>query len=71
MSIIPEWRKAWRMASVQIGALAVLWIALPAQTQAAVLDIMGIDAHHLPGIVGIAVIIARLIYQPAVRDEAD
>jgi hypothetical protein len=71
MRLVPEWRKAWRMLSVQIGALAVLWVALPAQTQAAVLDLLGIDAQHLPGLVGVAVILGRLIAQPAVRGKAD
>jgi hypothetical protein len=68
MKIIPEWRRAWRMLSVQIGALAVLWVALPAETQAAVLRLVGIDAQHLPGLVGVAVILGRLIAQPRVRE---
>ena len=67
MKIIPEWKRAWRMLSVQIGALAVLWVALPATTQAAVLDLLGIDAKSLPGIVGVAVILGRLIAQPGAR----
>ena len=65
--LIPEWKRAWRMLSVQIGALAVLWVALPATTQAAVLDLLGIDAKSLPGIVGVAVILGRLIAQPGAR----
>ena len=67
MKLIPEWRRAWRMLSVQVGALAVLWVALPATTQAAVLDLLGIDAKSLPGIVGVAVILGRLIAQPGAR----
>jgi hypothetical protein len=68
MKLIPEWRRAWRMLSVQVGALAVLWVALPAETQAAVLRLLGIDAQHLPGLVGVAVILGRLIAQPRVRE---
>jgi hypothetical protein len=64
MKLIPNWRKAWRMLTVQIGALAMLWVALPAATQAAVLEALHIDRQHLPGIVGLAVIIGRLIAQP-------
>jgi hypothetical protein len=67
MQLIPQWRRAWRMLSVQAGALAVLWVALPADTQAAVLDLLGIDARHLPGIVGLAVIVGRLIAQPGIE----
>jgi DNA-directed RNA polymerase subunit H (RpoH/RPB5) len=66
MSIIPGWRSAWRLLSVQVGALAVIWIALPSETQSAVLNILHIDKSYLPGIVGVAVIVARLIAQPGV-----
>ena len=62
--LIPEWRHAWRFLSIQIGAIAVLWVALPADTQAAILDTLHIDRAHLPGILGLAVIVARLIAQP-------
>jgi hypothetical protein len=68
MKLIPEWRRAWRMLSVQVGALAVLWVALPPQTQAAVLELLGIEAQHLPGLLGVAVILGRLIAQPRVRE---
>ena len=71
MKLIPEWRKAWRMLSVQIGALAVLWVALPADTQASVLSLLGIDPKNLPGLIGLAVILGRLVAQPAVRGKAD
>lgn len=71
MKLIPNWRSAWRMLTVQIGVLAVVWVALPAETQAAVLRLLGIDAQHLPGLVGVAVILGRLIAQPAVRGKAD
>lgn len=67
MTLIPNWRRAWRMLSVQIGALALLWIALPAETQAAVLEALHIDKQYLPGILGLAVIIGRLIAQPKVE----
>ena len=50
------------------AALAVVWVALPAETQAAVLDLLGIDARHLPGLVGVAVILGRLIAQPKVLE---
>ena len=69
MKLIPEWRQAWRMLSVQVGALAVLWVALPADTQAAVLGLIGIDQKHMPGLVGLAVILGRLIAQPKLYDD--
>jgi hypothetical protein len=66
--LIPNWRRAWRMLTVQLGALAVVWVALPADTQAAILDTLHIDRSYLPGILGLAVIVARLIAQPSVGD---
>ena len=65
--MIPDWRKAWRLLSVQIGALAVLWIALPESTQEAILKVLHIDRDYLPGIVGLAVIVGRLVAQPGIR----
>jgi hypothetical protein len=68
MKLIPEWRRAWRMLSVQIGALAVLWVALPAETQAAILRMVGISETQLTAVLGVLVIVARLIAQPKVRE---
>lgn len=68
MRLIPEWRRAWRMLSVQIAALAVLWVALPADAQASILGAIGIDAADLPGVLGALMIVARLVAQPKVRE---
>lgn len=68
MKLIPEWRRAWRMLTVQIGALAVVWVALPAETQASLLRLAGLSEDQLPGLVGVLVILARLVSQPKVRD---
>lgn len=70
-NLIPEWQRAWRYLSVQIGALAVLWVAVPADTQAAVLDLLGIDPRHLPGLIGAAVIVGRLVAQPDKREVSE
>lgn len=67
MKLIPEWRRAWRYLTVQIGALAVLWVALPAGTQAAILRVLRIDEADLPGVLGALVIVARLVAQPRAR----
>lgn len=42
--VIPNWRRAWRMASVQLAALAVLFGSLPADAQASILDMIGVPA---------------------------
>ena len=62
--LIPNWRRAWRMVSVQLAALAVLFGALPADTQAAVLDLAGVPANRVPAILGLLILAGRLIAQP-------
>lgn len=71
MALIPNWRASWRMASVRIAALAVLFSALPADQQAALLQLVGIGPERLPGLLGLAVIVARLVSQPATQDPPD
>ena len=69
MTLIPNWRSAWRMASVRISLLAVLFAALPADQQVAILALLGVDAARIPGLLGLAVILARVIDQPRVRGD--
>jgi len=64
---IPNWRRAWRMLSVQIAALAVTWGALPIDTQQAVLALAGVPAERVPALLGVLVLLARLVDQPATR----
>jgi len=64
MSLIPNWRKAWRMASVQLAALAVVFGSLPTDAQGAVLDLVGIPASRVPAVIGVLFLIGRMISQP-------
>jgi hypothetical protein len=64
LSLIPNWRKAWRMLSVQIAALLVVWLALPIDTQAAVLSYVGVSKDSMTGIMGILIIVGRVVAQP-------
>lgn len=66
--LIPNWRRAWRMLSVQVAALAVAWGAMPAETQAAVLEALGIGPERVPAVLGALILLARLIDQPKARD---
>jgi hypothetical protein len=68
MKLIPEWRKAWRMVSVQAMAVAVAaqgaWVMLPPELQSQVPDwgLKAITASILVlGIVG------RLVKQEKVH----
>ena len=37
MKLIPDWRQAWRMLSMRVAFLAVIWGSLPAELQAEIL----------------------------------
>jgi hypothetical protein len=67
MKVIPEWRQAWRLLSVQVASAAVLFGALPAETQAAVLDLVGLPPSRLPAVLGLVMIAGRLWAQPGMR----
>ena len=66
MKPIPNWRRAWRMASVQVAGAAVLFGALPADQQSALLQLLGLAPERMPALLGLAIIVARLIDQPKV-----
>jgi hypothetical protein len=58
---IPEWRDAWRFASVQIAAAAALVGLLAPDQLAALLDWTGIGADRAPLVFGVAFILARVL----------
>lgn len=64
MKLIPQWRRAWRMASVQVATLAVVFGSLPADTQAQVLDLVGVPPGRVPAIIGLLLIVSRIVAQP-------
>ena len=67
--LIPNARSAWRMLSVQIAAVAVLFGALPLDQQAAILALLGVGPERIPSLMGLAFILARVIDQPCVRGD--
>lgn len=67
MALIPNWRQAGRMLSVQIAAAAVLFGALAPDQQAAILALLGVPPERITGFLGLAVILARVIDQPRIR----
>ncbi len=68
MKLIPNASRAWRMLSVQVAALAVIFGALPVDQQSAILSMLGIGPERIPAVLGLAVIVARLVQQPRVND---
>ena len=66
---IPNWRRAWRMLSVQVAAVAVAWGTLPPETQGAMLQAIGIGPERVPAALGALFLLSRLIDQPKTRAE--
>lgn len=70
MNLIPEWRKALRMFSVQAmlvaGAIQGAWVALPAEMQATIPDdwLRGVTVALM--VLGVA---GRLVVQQGVSDD--
>lgn len=65
MTLIPQWRRAWRLFSVQAGVVLLAWGVLPVDQQTAILSLVGIGPERVPAIMGLLVIAGRLIQQPA------
>jgi hypothetical protein len=68
MKLIPEWRKAWKLHSVQLSALgatvAGVWVALPEAQQRAVLEAFGLTDPTWLALGGfVAIVIVRLTAQ--------
>jgi hypothetical protein len=57
---IPEWRQAWRFASVQVASAAAVFGLLPADQQAAVLEWIGLGPERLPLVLGLLFLVSRL-----------
>jgi len=70
MRLIPNYRRAWRMASVQIAAVIAAWAVLPPEAQAAAVALVGVPPDKVPGILAVLLIVARLIDQPKARGDA-
>ena len=68
MKLIPEARRWWRMLSMQFGALALVWLALPAEAQSTVLRMLpGMTEERVAGLLVLLAMIGRLVAQPKVR----
>ena len=64
-TLISEWKRLHRMASVQIASLCAIFGLLPVDQQAALLSMLHIPQERLPAVMGLAFILARLWAQPA------
>lgn len=66
---VPQWKRAWRMFSVQASAVIVAWVALPEAQQQALAGLVGIGPDSVPGILAALAILGRLIDQPRLRED--
>lgn len=69
MKLIPEWRQAWRMASQRFSAAALVWLALPDESQARVLTLLwpSVTAEQVAGLLILLGMAGRLVVQKRVR----
>ncbi len=68
MKLIPNWRRSWRMLSVQVAAGAVAWGTLPVDMQTAILSAVGLGPERIPAVLGALVLLARLVDQPNTKE---
>ncbi len=64
---IPNWKRAWRMFSVQASAVIVAWVTLPTEQQQALAGLVGMSPDAVPGILAALAILGRVVDQPKVR----
>ena len=72
MKLVPQWRKALRMFSVQAmvlaGAIQGAWVALPVEMKASVSDEW---LRYITITLMVAGVVGRLVVQPTVSGEGD
>lgn len=71
LSLIPEWRSAWRMASVVASSLLALLSAIQADVLPLVAPVF--SAEHWPYVSGgfaLAIIVLRLVFQQGLHPAA-
>ena len=68
MKVIPNASRAWRMWSMRVAALAVVFGSLPPDQQAAILSWLGIAPERIPAVLGALFMVTRLVKQPKVGE---
>jgi hypothetical protein len=67
-ALIPNARKAYRMASMWVAALAVIFGSLPPDQQSAILSWLGLAPERIPAVLGVLFIVTRLVNQPKTHE---
>ena len=71
LPLVDNWKDSSSWLTVRLGAACALWGQLPAESQAAALNFIGLSQERLLQVVGIAVIVFRIYKQRKVLTTAD
>ena len=66
MRLIPNWRQAWRMLTMRLALCGIGFGLLPPDTQAAILEAIGVPASRVTAVLGVLFIAGRVVAQPKV-----
>ncbi len=61
--LVENWRDAWKWLSVQGAALIVAWSLVPADMQAALLELLGWSSSQVTAALGVLTLLGRLVNQ--------
>jgi hypothetical protein len=67
MKPVENLSRAWRLFTVQLSAGAIVLGSIPAETQAVMLDAVGVPSSRVPAILGALMLVARLVSQPKAK----
>ena len=67
MKIVPYWRSGWRLSTVHVGTVAMVFGMLPPDQQASILELLHISPSRMPAVLGVIFIISRMTSQPSVE----
>lgn len=75
-NLIPDWKQAYKMFSVQISTIfstaLTVWLVLPEDQKAAILGIVGVNGASALALAGfVLVVIGRLKSQPSLDKPAE
>lgn len=70
MKMIPDWRKAWRMFSVQALAVLFVWLGMPADMQAEILAALCVESETVPRVLVLVSLVGRLVQQRSVSGDS-
>ena len=71
MKLVEYWKSAYKLLSVQLAGLLVVWAGLPDEQKSAVLALLHVPQDIVTGALALLVIAGRLITQDTVTQKKD